>query len=93
MRLSFICWLFTGYKVNEGEHVHDWLFDQQNIILRMLVRKGRSLSFTTGMEFTNGMKSSFFSGKVVSVYSYLLTDRNYVSKSAVILECVGGIFE
>ena len=51
----------------------------------MLVRKGEiSSSFTTGMEFPNGMKLSFFSGKVVSVY--LLTYRNYVSKSAVILE-------
>ena len=50
----------------------------------MLVRKeGRSLSFTTGMEFPNCMKLSFFSGNVVSVY--LLTDRNYVSKAAVIL--------
>ena len=56
-----------------------------SIILRMLVRKGEiSLSFTTGMEFPNGMKLSFFFGKVVSVC--LLTDRNYVSKSAVILE-------
>ena len=53
----------------------------------MLVRKGEiSLSFTTGMEFPNGMKLSFFSRKVMSVYSYLLTDRNHVSKSAVILE-------
>ena len=51
----------------------------------MLVRKGEiSLSFTTDMEFPNGMKLSFSSGNVVSVY--LLTDRNYVSKSAVILE-------
>ena len=51
----------------------------------MLVRKeGRSLSFTTGMEFPNCMKLSFFSGNVVSVY--LLTDRSYVSKSAGILE-------
>ena len=56
-----------------------------SIILRMLVRKGEiSLSFTTDMEFPNGMKLSFSSGNVVSVY--LLTDRNYVSKSAVILE-------
>ena len=40
-----------------------------SIILRMLVRKGEiSLSFTTGMEFPNGMKLSFCSGKVVSVY-------------------------
>ena len=51
----------------------------------MLVRKReRCLSSTTGMEFPNDMKSSFFPGKVVSVY--LLTDRNYLSKSAVILE-------
>ena len=58
-----------------------------SIILRMLVRRGEiSLSFTTGMEFPNGMKLSFFSMNVVSVYSYLLTDRNYVSKSAVIME-------
>ena len=53
----------------------------------MLVRKGEiSLSFTTGMEFPNGVKLSFFSRKVASVYSYLLTDRNHVSKSAVIME-------
>ena len=46
----------------------------------MPVRKGEiSFSFTTGMEFPNGMKLSFFSGKVVNVY--LLTDRNYVFKS------------
>ena len=36
-------------------------------------------SFTTGMEFPNGMKISFFLGKVVSMY--LLPDRNYVFKS------------
>ena len=41
-------------------------------------------SFTTAMEFQNGMKLSSVPGKVVSVY--LLTDRNYVSTSAVILE-------
>ena len=53
----------------------------------MLVRKGEiSLSFTTGMEFPNGMKLSFFSRKVVRVHSYLLTDRNHVSTSAVIME-------
>ena len=51
----------------------------------MLVRKeGRSLSYTTGMEFPNCTKLPFFSGNVVSVY--LLTDRNYVSKSGGILE-------
>ena len=51
----------------------------------MLVRKeGRYLSFTTGMEFPNCTKLSFFSGNVVSVY--LLTDCNFVSKSAGILE-------
>ena len=47
-----------------------------------------SFSFTTGIEFPNGVKLYFFSGKVVSVYSCLLTDRNYVSKSAVIMEFI-----
>ena len=23
LRLSFIFWLFTGYKVKESEHIHD----------------------------------------------------------------------
>ena len=23
LRVSFIFWLFTGYKVKEGEHIHD----------------------------------------------------------------------
>ena len=65
----------------------------------MLVRKGEiSLSFTTGMEFPNGVKLSFFSRKVASVYSYLLTDRNYISKYNVgvplfVTYGVGGIFE
>ena len=49
-----------------------------------MVEGERSFSFTAGMEFPIGMKLSFFFGKVVSVY--LLTDRNYVSKSAVILK-------
>ena len=39
-------------------------------------------SVTTGMEFQNGNEVIFCPGKVVSVD--LLTDRNYVSKSAVI---------
>ena len=41
-------------------------------------------SVTTGMEFQNGNEVIFCPGKVVSVD--LLTDRNYVSKSAVFLD-------
>ena len=37
-----------------------------------------------GMEFPNGMKLYFFPGKAVSVN--LLTDRNCVSTSALIME-------
>ena len=35
-------WLFTDYKIKEGEHIHDRLFVPLtiSIILRMLVRKG-----------------------------------------------------
>ena len=51
----------------------DWLFHQQHHFANDCAQE-RRLSFTTGMEFPNAMKSSFFSGKVVSVY--LLTDRN-----------------
>ena len=29
LRISFLFWLFTGYKVKEGEHIHAWLFYQQ----------------------------------------------------------------
>ena len=39
----------------------------------------RSFSFTTGMQLPNGIKLSFFGGKVVNVYRS--TDRNYVFKS------------
>ena len=72
---------------SKGGWAFSWLIgcSTNSIILRMLVRKGeKSLSFTPGMEFPIGMKLSFFPGKVVSVY--LLTDRNYVSKSAVIMK-------
>ena len=41
-------------------------------------------SVTTGMEFQNGNEVIFCPGKVVSVD--LLTDRNYVSKSALLME-------
>ena len=27
--VSFTFWLFTGCKVKEGDHFHDWLFYQQ----------------------------------------------------------------
>ena len=43
-------------------------------------------SLTTGMKFHNGNEVNVCPGKVVSVYKYVLTDRNYVSNSAVILE-------
>ena len=41
-------------------------------------------SLTTGMKFHNGNEVNVCPGKVVSVD--LLTDRNYVSKSAVFLD-------
>ena len=85
--VGILYFLVVYWLQSKGGWSYSWLIgcSTNSIILRMLVRKGEiSLSFTTDMEFPNGMKLSFSSGNVVSVY--LLTDRNYVSKSAVILE-------
>ena len=46
----------------------DWLFYQQHHFANACSQGKISLSFTTGMEFPNGMKLSFCSGKDVSVY-------------------------
>ena len=59
-------------------------FYQQYLFAHACSHGEVSLSFTTGMDFSNCMELSSFSGKVVSVYIYMLTDRNYVSKSTVV---------
>ena len=62
----------------------DWLFYQQYHFANACSQGRKKFVIYAGDGIPIGMKLSFFPGKVVSVY--LLTDRNYVSKSAVIMK-------
>ena len=84
MRLSFVFWLFTGYKVKEGEHIHDWLFYQQYHFANAYSQGRNKFVIYDGDGISEWYEIIILSGKVVSVY--LITDRNCVSKPAVILE-------
>ena len=65
----------------------DWLFYQQYHFANACSQGRKKFVIYDGDGIPNDVKLYFFfSGKVVSVY--LLTDRNYVSKSAVILEFI-----
>ena len=55
-------WLFTDYKIKEGEHIHDRLFVPLSVSFYecLFAREKKRSSFTTRMEFPNGMKLFFF---------------------------------
>ena len=98
MWVSFIFSLFTDYKVKEAEHIHDRLFHQQYHFSNACSQGRKKFVIYDEDGISGWYDIIVFSGKIVSVY--LLTDRNFVSKSAVMLEFllfvtygVGGIFE
>ena len=62
----------------------DWLFYQQYYFANDCSQARKKFVIYDGDVISEWYETIFFSGKVVSVY--LLTDRNYVSKLAVILE-------
>ena len=62
----------------------DWLFYQQYHFANACSQGRKKFAIYDGDGISDWYDFFFFSWKVVSVY--MLTDRNYVSKSAVILE-------
>ena len=62
----------------------DWLFYQQHHFANACSQGRRKFDTYDGDGISEWYEIILFPGKAVSVY--LLTDRNYVSKSAVILE-------
>ena len=76
----------------------NWLFYQQNHFANACAQGINKFVMHDGDGISEWYEITIFSGKVMSVY--LLIDRNYVSKSAVIFGAslfvtygVGGIFE
>ena len=63
LRVSFFLAVYWLWSI--GGWAYSWLIScSTNSIILLLVRKGeKELSSTTGMEYPNGMRSSFFSGK------------------------------
>ena len=56
-------------------------FDQQYLFAHACSHGEVSLSFTTGMDFSNCMELSSFSGKVVSVYTVSYTHLTLPTKA------------